>query len=1136
MEILKFIKIARILFIAQKVNDIKPYVKLDLIVRQYGKKLKQGKLQQYEKIMQQKYPEKFKKYNDLVNITIGNISIVVNKYLQKNSPQTLWFYHQYIKQQKHIQDILNIDGSQNVNGSLVKILKYLSTYQQYNKTIKKQLRQGLKNQDGNFIIQPQFDVALNDKYSFQNLVDIMQKKQQKKQQQKKQQQQKQQFKAPKFLEQINIPGVSSYKVYKAMGNNRKHFRELHDIDGLGEKKSSARSVQDQFQKYYASWCVVTGSQPWGSYLQSPWNYYYYVTKADNTPYVLMNFGTSSDAQIKNISDLSFNNYDQQMFDLMDYLCEKDNFEPQKGSSDYKAFVKIKKIKNNQVNLNDLNIVAQHGNLQALKQNSDSDLYIYQKNGQQRKPKYLIVQDTILKLSKDSLSNIDLVYLLKDLNKYECMYNLVYKGIISNQNGQIYQTLLNFLLQNKPHYIDFLLTQKKLQFNQRFIDQLLIGEQFYSIVDFIIKGYITDEKNIDYVTKKILQKDNLHKLLYTLLSKHKLPMKYYNKTMKIIVEKKDYAYNCLYQHLQTQQWRDKLVLAAISNDEKYVKQCLPYVNQNIVNNYIKIIIHHEHSLLQQVNYLVSKFDNIEDKNIIALVLKYQNNLHDFSDFIGNDKMNPKYLQLIYNYVKSKNKVKLLSCFTWKGKQKAEDQQNIIDSLIEKRQYDLLVGLMITDKIKDKNKCELIIEKIIKVKRAYPLYRILQSKYKQIMRKDLLLKSIKIILDKYNANKQSLLRTLFIEEIIPFDYGHLFLDYFKKFSINYWVIDQRWNKKYFTLQFIDKMIQFTDSFTLDTAIKYNRINPKYIPHIMDVCWDKQNYRKELLSFLDSYSTRNEYRMPYRQKIFEWLYQNHYEYLIDKFNRVQDKFKPFVLRKLLQQSDEIIFQFVKEHNWYLGQKKSNQIYERFKNSNNWKYMIYIFRKLSEENKIDLMKKIFINGDLQNIDSFFSQIYNYSMSQKQENTIVELINTIPIQKLTSEQFLSSNNKLNSIIIHRIINEQTNAKKLYQFYNENKSWCLGKEQENLLNAKLIELCKNKQQLKGVLQKTKSINKLIPFLQFLFDFDADLFVPMVLQIDENYMDYYLLNAKDKTFKAINIIEKLNNDGRYDQLLGVGAKD
>jgi hypothetical protein len=60
------------------------------------------------------------------------------------------------------------------------------------------------------------------------------------------------------------------------------------------------------------WCVVNGSVGWGGYTTSQFPFYVYVTYKNNIPVMLFNFGYNSNAQIKDIHDNAFTQYNEQL--------------------------------------------------------------------------------------------------------------------------------------------------------------------------------------------------------------------------------------------------------------------------------------------------------------------------------------------------------------------------------------------------------------------------------------------------------------------------------------------------------------------------------------------------------------------------------------------------------------------------------------------------------------------------------------------------------------------------------------------------------------------------------------------------------------------------------------------------------
>ena len=1022
----KIIKIAKFLFIAQKINDIKNRIKQDLIARQYGKNIKQNKLNLFEQKLKQKSEQKYQQFNNLVTKTLGDVSIVVNKYLQKNSPQTLWFYNRYLKQNKHIQDIIDFNGNENQNGSLVGILKKLSEYQKYDKTTKKQLRQGIKNNIGRLIVPPKFDVTINSEkqYDFNSLIQLMNEKN------KKQVPSNSQlvFDAPKTIPQIKIPGISSYKVYKAMGNNKKHFQQLHNIDGLGTKNENARNVHEQYQKYYASWCVVTGTVNWGNYLCKKYNYYYYITKSDNTPYILMNFGYDSDAQIKDINDSAFSNYDQQIFNIIDYLAKKDNFNPTDATNDYSGYIAIKKVKQKELDVQTLQLIQQFHNYKAYSENGkpyNRTVFIYKDN----EPCFVINNDNILKTNnKQKITQPELVDMLILLNKQTILLNLIRKGIISNQNEDILDKIINNFIQEAPGYIINLVNENKIQINDKLIKKMLTNENYSHLSNFIIDKKITDEKLISDIVKKILNSEGQQRCIVSLMQHNVLPMKFYNKAIQYCIKSKRHqvCLRILQKNLYTKNNLPELILA-----------CLYEVSFSDLNLYINNDNQVANKILQKLLDGNTKKSDKGNKHFVIneIINDYEiteENLDKYSKIITktNNKQLLRYTLTNTKSKKLKEKLKnileqngddilSLSFFVKSGEIVGQQKDKIVEKLIDKKMFGVLTVLIISEKITDQNTILYIINKLIKNKDAQNLHKIINSslfaKLNNESKEKIIKLSIQNIIDKTNY-----ICDLYLNETIPVEIGYKFLKY-----ISDSIYRVKIPKKYFTEKFVQQLAKLNNSELAMETITKQMLPAKKLIIILDIMYNKnEQFKNELITSMTRYNFRPT--KPYRITFYQWVIEHDFKQAIEMYHYIQDEFKPTIIQKIIDNNDITNIENIINNNYSLAEisLKTDQIYNKFKNKLNTDTLIKLTNYLNRENKSQLIHKIIETKNLDNINHLLNRLHS---NKQNYQFFAEIIQSLPMQIFENIKLynIGENQQLDSLVTNKILNECKNSKTL---------------------------------------------------------------------------------------------------------------
>lgn len=383
------------------------------------------------------------KFKDKITIFVADlINQITIKYVGKaNSDLIKWFLDNFIKQRKHLQDIIlcdsityqdveshvkkqTINNLQNFisdNGSCIHVLQCLKQFKKINSNLPKQQQIKIKQID--FFALVQFVQSKKN-----NLNEIMLSGQ------------------PKTLDKVNVPGVTSYKVYKCYPpQDKSKWRQCPQYIELHEKFASE-----------AKWCVIQGSIPYGSYLNSKWNFYVLVTTNSNKPVMLFNFSNDSNGQIKDVHDLSFSSYNEQLFRIIDWFAETYDYNPT-NASDYAVYLKIKKIYLGQKE-NDLQLVFQSNNYSCYrkKEGYKSFYYLYNKNEQ---CKFFGSESTaqetgsLIRIgSKDKISQqvVDIFI------KCKCdgiLSGLISKKILQKQNGNAYILVMKYLLStNKQSFI------------------------------------------------------------------------------------------------------------------------------------------------------------------------------------------------------------------------------------------------------------------------------------------------------------------------------------------------------------------------------------------------------------------------------------------------------------------------------------------------------------------------------------------------------------------------------------------------------------------------------------------------------------------------------------------------------------
>lgn len=884
--------------------------------------------------------QKQKYSNSTLNDIVKFIQNTVQKYIENGANQKSWFFDRYIAQKCHIEDFQE-------GGSLIKRLQDLKKYSQLNKQVKKKMR-------------------LTKDVSLQQMSDFVNKKYFIQDEKK--------FETPN-LPKISIPNVSNYNVYSLSGADYNDFRQVNRI--------YAKAV---------SWCVVTGTRSWGSYLSDKYYNYYMVTNKSNQPILLMNFGKQG--QIKNIRNSFFSAYDNQIFEIVNYLLQRDGFNPE-NNQDFKNYIKLKKVMDDEINIQNLQKVTEIGKYTFYKEGKDFYAYI------DKIPCFIFSNEKyLIKVGKSHVKiDQNIIQFIEQQKLNEIAYNLLYDKVIQNQNGKLFDSLFdmvfNFIKSKLGNsYLLIFITEKIIQKDRQDliqrvisnIDQGVITQNFLKkiiqsqAIDFnqpymqTIINKLTDSnlvniieerqdmlnnpKLLGFIKNRAIQLNKKAGQMYTkdsidlLLAKKIIQQK--DPQFKQIFRKKLHGYYYLqylfpffYKLLDKngQNYKQMLEYILSTNPSFLLQRSQIKQNSEYYNKAIDALIQQENtSKLQQL--IVNKYITKKSKKY-QQIIKY---------LVSNDQTYQIKQLLKYNRI-NKNSQDFIECINnLLQNDPSSGYYLILYKTItpDMQQFNQIVQRLI--RVQNSRAMSLILQKLIPITNIY--FKAIIQKYLQDYRKSA------YQYNNYQATKNNFIYNLIVSNIIPVN-SQIFDYVLSK------VAQKDKNLLYYLLRYVItdnvnnyiEMIKLLQPSKISKLISDNKVveSNKYYKQILQIINQKNSWYLFNLLFKSAINKNNKY---FNFAINLLMKQNSYTYyiyyLIDNWN-ITDNMPIF---------DKCIKYLIKHHH---NKRQMKTLYSRMRSDAN---MYEPIKKYVQSSRLpfdlyQLSRKI-ISKQINQLNKVFRLIFN--------------------------------------------------------------------------------------------------------------------------------------------------------------------